>query len=106
MWTARRSIRCSRSRSPASWPTSCGTTPEHIQLLVERLAGRRQTARPARPLPMVSSAIRATSLLQAPPPMLIGERLNSQGSRRMKELLLADDYDRMLELAHEQVNGG
>ena len=38
--------------------------------------------------------------------MLIGERLNSQGSRKMKELLLADDYDRMLELAHEQVNSG
>ena len=84
----------------------CGTTPEHIKLLVERLGGRRQTARPAQPLPLVSSAIRATSLRQTPPPMLIGERLNSQGSRRMKELLLADDYDRMLELAHEQVNGG
>ena len=84
----------------------CGTTPEHIKLLVERVGGRRQTARPAQPLPLVSSAIRATSLRQVPPPMLIGERLNSQGSRKMKELLLADDYDRMLELAHEQVNGG
>jgi 5-methyltetrahydrofolate--homocysteine methyltransferase len=84
----------------------CGTTPEHIKLLVERLGGRRQSARPAQPLTMVSSAIRATSLRQTPPPMLIGERLNSQGSRRMKELLLADDYDHMLELAHEQVNGG
>src|SRR5579859_7291585 len=84
----------------------CGTTPEHLRLLVERVGGRRQTARPPQPLPLVSSAIRATSLRQAPPPMLIGERLNSQGSRRMKELLLADDYDRMLELAHDQVNGG
>src|SRR5579859_2983088 len=84
----------------------CGTTPEHLRLRVERVGGRRQTARPPQPLPLVSSAIRATSLRQAPPPMLIGERLNSQGSRKMKELLLADDYDRMLEIAHEQVNGG
>ena len=84
----------------------CGTTPEHIKLLVERLGGRRQAPRPAQPIALVSSAIRATSLQQVPPPMLIGERLNSQGSRLMKELLLADDYDRMLEIAHEQVNGG
>jgi 5-methyltetrahydrofolate--homocysteine methyltransferase len=84
----------------------CGTTPEHIKLLVERVGGRRQTARPEKPLSLVSSAIRATSLQQVPPPMLIGERLNSQGSRKMKDLLLADDYDRMLEIAHEQVNGG
>ena len=63
----------------------CGTTPEHIKLLVERLGGRRQAPRPAQPLALVSSAIRATSLQQVPPPMLIGERLNSQGSRLMKE---------------------
>ncbi|MCC6189443.1 MAG: methionine synthase [Anaerolineales bacterium] len=84
----------------------CGTTPEHIRLLVERVGGRRQAPRPALPLPLVSSAIRATGLQQAPPPMLIGERLNSQGSRKMKDLLLADDYDGMLELAREQVASG
>jgi 5-methyltetrahydrofolate--homocysteine methyltransferase len=84
----------------------CGTTPEHIRLLVERVGGRRQAARPSRPLPLVSSAIRAAGLQQDPPPMLIGERLNSQGSRKMKELLLADDYDQMLEIAREQVEGG
>jgi 5-methyltetrahydrofolate--homocysteine methyltransferase len=38
--------------------------------------------------------------------MLIGERLNSQGSRRMKNLLLADDYEAIVEIAHEQVEGG
>ncbi len=84
----------------------CGTTPEHIKLLVESVGGRRQSQRPARPLTLVSSAIRATGLQQTPPPMLIGERLNSQGSRKMKELLLADDYDHMVELGKEQVESG
>jgi 5-methyltetrahydrofolate--homocysteine methyltransferase len=37
---------------------------------------------------------------------MIGERVNSQGSRKVKRLLLADDYDSILEIAHEQVNSG
>ena len=84
----------------------CGTTPEHIKLLVEQVGGRRQTPRPSQPLTLVSSAIRATGLQQDPPPMLIGERLNSQGSRKMKELLLADDYDHMVALGREQIESG
>ncbi|MCC7360489.1 MAG: methionine synthase [Anaerolineales bacterium] len=84
----------------------CGTTPEHIQLLVEQVGGRRQAPRPTQPLTLVSSAIRATALQQDPPPMLIGERLNAQGSRKMKELLLADDYDRMVLLGREQIESG
>ncbi len=84
----------------------CGTTPDHLKLLVEKLNHRPQTPRPAAPLTLVSSAIRATGLTQDPAPMLIGERLNSQGSRKMKELLLADDYDAMLNLAREQVESG
>ena len=37
--------------------------------------------------------IDATPLVQDPRPTLVGERVNSQGSRKAKELLLADDYD-------------
>ena len=37
---------------------------------------------------------------------MIGERVNSQGSRKMKRHLLADDYDGVLEVAREQVEGG
>ena len=37
--------------------------------------------------------IAATPLVQDPRPTLVGERVNSQGSRKAKELLLADDYD-------------
>jgi len=84
----------------------CGTTPEHLKLLVEGIGRRPQHPRPSAPLPLVSSAIRATPLVQDPAPTLIGERLNSQGSKKMKELLLADDYDAMLEIAREQIEGG
>lgn len=43
---------------------------------------------------------------QEPPPLLIGERCNSQGSRKFKRLLLAEDYDTILELGRQQVDGG
>ncbi len=56
--------------------------------------------------PMASSAMRAVSLIQDPPPTLIGERINSQGSRKVKQLLLSEQYDAILEIARSQVEGG
>ncbi len=93
----------------------CGTTPEHLQEVIDRV--RNLTPRP--PLlrgegepegvtyaPLISSAMRAIPLRQDPPPMIVGERVNSQGSRKVKRLLLADDYDGILDVAREQVEGG
>jgi len=54
----------------------------------------------------VSSGITSASLIQNPKPMLIGERLNAQGGRKMKELLLAEDSDGVAALAREQMAGG
>ena len=50
--------------------------------------------------------IAATPLVQDPRPTLVGERVNSQGSRKAKELLLADDYDGLVTVAEDQVTGG
>src|SRR5689334_1958118 len=96
----------------------CGTRPEHLKAIVERVhrdAGRgvraaRDAALAASRVPhappRVSSAMRATDLHQDPPPLLIGERVNSQGSRKVKRLLLADDYDGIVDVAREQVDSG
>jgi 5-methyltetrahydrofolate--homocysteine methyltransferase len=84
----------------------CGTTPAHIEAIAERVNGRRPGQRPAVRPPHVSSMIAATPLVQAPRPTLVGERVNSQGSRKAKELLLADDYDGLLTVAEDQVAGG
>jgi 5-methyltetrahydrofolate--homocysteine methyltransferase len=84
----------------------CGTTPDHIRAIVERVGGRRAAPRPAPREPHVSSMITATPLVQDPRPTLVGERVNSQGSRKAKELLLADDYDGILRIAEDQVEGG
>ena len=87
----------------------CGTTPEHIAAIRERCAGDRAATAPARPAPgaaRLSSMMTAAPLVQDPRPTLVGERVNSQGSRKAKELLLADDYDGLVQVAEDQVEGG
>ena len=84
----------------------CGTTPAHIAAIAERVRGLRPAPRPAPRPPHVSSMIEAFALVQDPRPTLVGERVNSQGSRKAKELLLADDYDGLVMVAEDQVQGG
>ncbi len=84
----------------------CGTTPEHIAAIAQRVSGGKPGGRPASRPPHLSSMIAATPLVQDPTPTLVGERVNSQGSRRAKELLLADDYDGLVMVAEDQVQGG
>lgn len=57
-------------------------------------------------IPRVSSAQKAVDLKQIPPPLIIGERINTQGSRKAKQLVLDDDYDGLIDLAREQVEDG
>jgi 5-methyltetrahydrofolate--homocysteine methyltransferase len=84
----------------------CGTTPDHIRAIAERVKGSIPEPRPHRRPIHVSSMIAATPLVQDPRPALVGERVNSQGSRKAKEMLLADDYDGLLVIAEDQVTGG
>jgi len=89
----------------------CGSTPAHIRALraaidaLEAEGVRGRTPSP-KPLQWVASAMTGVALEQEPRPLLVGERINSQGSRRMKRLLLADDYDSIGLVAREQVEGG
>jgi len=87
----------------------CGTTPEHLAAIVGAVHEAERVAKPAsrsQHVPRVSSAMRAITLHQDPPPLLVGERVNSQGSRKVKRLLLADDYEGILEVARDQVDSG
>jgi 5-methyltetrahydrofolate--homocysteine methyltransferase len=84
----------------------CGITPAHLKRLVELVGVRAPRPRPAHPTPEISSAIRAINMRQDPAPLLIGERLNAQGSRKVKELLLAEDFDALVQIGRAQVEGG
>ncbi len=84
----------------------CGTTPEHLKLLVEKVGGTAHPQRPAIEVPRLASAIEAQPMLQEPRPFLIGERLNTQGSKKFKEIVLAERYDEVLEIARQQLDSG
>jgi len=85
----------------------CGTSFEHLQRVCGRVAGHAPRPRVvAAPRPRAASSIRAFDLRQDPPPTLIGERVNTQGSRKVKRLLLSDAYDDVLGVARDQVEGG
>ncbi len=84
----------------------CGTTPEHLKLLVDKLNAHPHPGRPLHATPQLASAMSAIAMRQDPPPTLLGERLNAQGSRKFKQLLLEEDYNSILEIAREQVEYG
>ena len=56
--------------------------------------------------PSISSLYQSVDIQQVPRPLLIGERCNANGSKRFRELLLADDYDGCLKIAIEQQEAG
>ena len=57
-------------------------------------------------VPRVSSALKAVDLKQIPAPLIIGERINTQGSRKAKKLVLDDDYEGLVDLGRIQVEDG
>ncbi|HVN68385.1 MAG TPA: methionine synthase [Candidatus Binatia bacterium] len=85
----------------------CGTTPAHIAALREAVAAvERKPRQRVERAEEAASAITAVSLEQEPRPLLVGERINAQGSRRIKRLLLEERYDDIVLVAREQVEGG
>ena len=85
----------------------CGTTPEHMRAVVERVRALtpRRRSRPAQASEL-SSSMKAVPLTMEPRPLIVGERLNAQGSRKVKELLLADDFAALVQIARSQVEAG
>ena len=84
----------------------CGTTPEHMRLLVDKVSKIFVSPRTNKEQACLASAVSAVQTRQEPAPFLIGERLNSQGSAKFKKLLLDEDYDGMLTIARSQVANG
>jgi 5-methyltetrahydrofolate--homocysteine methyltransferase len=84
----------------------CGTTPGHLKKLVEKVNGLAHPPRPVPETARLASGIRALNMQQDPPPFLIGERCNAQGSRAFKRLLLAEEWDAILAVARDQTDNG
>jgi 5-methyltetrahydrofolate--homocysteine methyltransferase len=84
----------------------CGTTAAHIRELVRAVEQLPPPRRKPRTIPAVTSLYRAVSLRQTPPPLIVGERTNANGSKRFRQHLLAEDLDGQVAVAREQAEGG
>ncbi len=88
----------------------CGTTPEHLTAIVKHVRAVPNpsigTRNGAVAETRLSSAMRSTTIAQVPAPLIVGERVNAQGSRKVKRFLLADDYEGVASVAREQAESG
>jgi 5-methyltetrahydrofolate--homocysteine methyltransferase len=84
----------------------CGTTPEHLKRVVEVLGTMAPKKRNVRGAAAVASLYTALPLDVDIPPLYVGERTNTNGSKKFKELLEKEDWDAMVAMAREQEREG
>jgi 5-methyltetrahydrofolate--homocysteine methyltransferase len=84
----------------------CGTTPAHLKLVVEAMQSITPKARDARIIPAASSIYFQQPYVQDASFLIVGERVNASGSKKMRDLLNAEDWDGLVSLAKEQEREG
>ncbi|MFI2365110.1 methionine synthase [Promicromonospora sp. NPDC019610] len=84
----------------------CGTTPEHMRLVVEAVGG--QPVAPREPVRenAVASLYSATDLRQETSFLAIGERTNANGSKAFREAMLEARWDDVVDIARAQTRDG
>jgi len=93
----------------------CGTTPAHIQALVQQCQHLKPAPRPVRRpgeirasglnhQPSAASIYTSTTYHQDNSFLIIGERLNASGSKKVRQLLNQDNWDGLVSIARQQVS--
>ena len=84
----------------------CGTTPEHIARVAERVAGRSPAPRSPESEPGVSSMYHHVPFRQDAGVLMVAERTNANGSKAFREKMLAGDFGGCVEIARDQTRSG
>ena len=84
----------------------CGTTPEYIAKIADAFKDRAPKQRTPQFVPSAASLYTAQPFDQDTSVFTIGERCNTNGSRRFKELIANDDYEATVRVASHQVREG
>ena len=84
----------------------CGTTPEHLRLVVERVGGREIAPRRPRRDPGASSMYQHVPFRQDTAYLSIGERTNANGSKAFREAMLEQRWDDCVRIAKDQIKDG
>ena len=83
----------------------CGTNPDHIKAVAEAIKDiTTVTRKEPKALPLFASPI--GNLKEKEKPYIIGERINSQGSKKAKDLMIHDNYSDLVDLAKDQQSQG
>lgn len=82
----------------------CGTTPEYMKLMIEQVRAIAPLPLSTKPHTLVSSYTHAVEM--GPSPILIGERLNPTGKKRLKEALKREDMGYILNEGLKQADQG
>lgn len=81
----------------------CGTTMEHIRQLVDAVGNLSPKPRKPDFIPSASSLYQTAPFHIVPPPVMIGERTNANGSKLFRELLGKEDWEGIVAMGREQV---
>jgi 5-methyltetrahydrofolate--homocysteine methyltransferase len=84
----------------------CGTTPEHLSAVVNKVSGKRIAKRNPELDPGASSLYQYVPFRQDKTYLAIGERTNANGSRAFRDALLAEDWEKCVEIARDQIRDG
>ena len=84
----------------------CGTTPEHLAAVVAKLKARPKRTRPSSMEAGASSLYQFVPFRQDQTYMAIGERTNANGSRAFRDALVAEDWQRCVDIAKDQIREG
>jgi 5-methyltetrahydrofolate--homocysteine methyltransferase len=84
----------------------CGTTKEHLRQLVRSVGNFAPRQRTPEFIPSASSLYQASPLHLEPPPVLIGERTNANGSKLFRDLLGKEDWEGIVAMGKEAVREG
>ncbi len=84
----------------------CGTTPEHLRQVVERVGGRELAPRRPRRDPGASSMYQHVPFRQDTAYLSIGERTNANGSKAFREAMLEERWDDCVRIAKDQIKDG
>lgn len=84
----------------------CGTTFDHLRLVVERVGNLSPRQREARLIPSASSIYIQQPYIQDASFLIVGERVNASGSKKMRDLLESEDWEGIVSLAKSQEREG
>jgi 5-methyltetrahydrofolate--homocysteine methyltransferase len=84
----------------------CGTTPEYLRQVIEKVSGISPKQRGAKLVPSASSIYFQQPYTQDASFLIVGERVNASGSKKMRDLLEAEDWDGLINLAKSQEKEG